>query len=39
MDYHVVRMNEKIDQIALTYNLSIDEIKSNNQLGTSNCRD
>lgn len=31
MDYHVVRMNEKIDQIALTYNLSIDEIKSNNQ--------
>ena len=29
--YHIVRMNEKLEQIALTYNLSVEEIKSNNQ--------
>ncbi len=31
MDYHVVRVSEKIDQIASTYGLTIDEIKSINQ--------
>jgi len=29
--YHIVRMNESLEQIAKTYNLDIDEIKSSNQ--------
>lgn len=31
MSYHIVRMNEKISQIALTYNLEVEEITSLNQ--------
>lgn len=31
MNYHIVRVNEKLDQIASTYNLTINEIKSINQ--------
>ncbi len=31
MTFHIVRMNEKIEKIALNYQLDIDEIKSNNK--------
>ncbi len=31
MNYHIVRMNETIEKIALTYNLSVEEIKNNNR--------
>lgn len=31
MNYHIVRMNETVDKIALTYNLSVSEIKNLNQ--------
>ena len=31
MNYHIVRMNETIDKIALTYNLTVDEIKDINK--------
>lgn len=31
MGQHIVRMNETIDKIALTYNLTIEEIKNINQ--------
>lgn len=31
MNYHIVRMNETISKIALTYNLSLDEIKDINK--------
>lgn len=31
MNYHIVRMNEKIDKIANNYNLTVDEIKVINQ--------
>ena len=31
MNYHIVRMNETINKIALLYNLSIDEIQDSNK--------
>lgn len=31
MNYHIVRMNETIDKIALIYNLSVEEIKEINK--------
>lgn len=31
MNYHIVRMNEKIEKIAHNYNLTVDEIKVLNQ--------
>lgn len=31
MNYHIVRMNETLQKIALIYNLSVDEIKSINK--------
>ena len=30
MTFHIVRMNEKIEKIALNYQLDVDEIKSVN---------
>ena len=30
MTFHIVRMNEKIDKIALNYQLDVDEIKAVN---------
>lgn len=31
MTFHIVRMDEKIEKIALSYQLDIDEIKANNK--------
>lgn len=31
MTFHIVRMNEKIEKIALNYQLDVDEIKSHNK--------